>query len=340
MNLNFASDNTGPVAAPVMAAIQAANTGAAMPYGADPWMPQVRDRLRDLFDWPEAEVLLVTTGTAANAIALAALVQPWQTIFAHRTAHIEADECGAPEFFTAGAKLTLLDGPDGQITPAAFEAALSRLGGQDVHSVQPGALSLTNVTETGSVYSLETLGTLTDMARAAGIPTHLDGARFANACAALDCSAAAMVRGFDAVSFGGTKNGCMGVEAIVIRNPAKAWELALRRKRAGHLWSKNRFLSAQMLAYLTDDLWRANANAANAAGQRLRSGLAASGAEVTGAPAANMVFARLSKDVIARAQKSSQFYTMDTADHPLCRFVCDFTKTADEVDALLDLIAG
>ncbi|MGB3408876.1 MAG: beta-eliminating lyase-related protein [Jannaschia sp.] len=337
--MNFASDNTGPVAVPIMEAIVAANAGAAMPYGNDPWMPGVRDAIRVLFGWPDAEVLLVATGTAANALALAGLVQPWQTVFAHRRSHIEEDECGAPEFYTGGAKLTLVEGAHGKMTPETLSAAL-RAVGRSVHGVQRGAVSVTNVTEAGTLYTLDELAALTDVARAADLPTHLDGARFANACVALDCSAADLVRGFDVVSFGGTKNGCMAVEAIVLRDPAAGWELELRRKRAAQLWSKHRYLSAQMAAYLDGDLWLDNARRANAMGQRLASGLRAIGAEIIGVPGANMIFARLDRAAHARAQAEAQYYLMDDADAPLCRLVCDFTKTEAEVDRLLALFAG
>ena len=339
MNLNFASDNTGPVATPILQAMVAANDGAAMPYGNDPWMPGVTDSLRRLLDWPEAEVLLVATGTGANALALAGLVQPWQSILCHRIAHIEEDECGAPEFYTGGAKLTLIDGPDGKIVPDALTAALAATGGS-VHNVQKGALSLTNVTEAGTLYSLKELATLTDMARDAGLSTHLDGARFANACVALDCSAADLARGFDIVCFGGTKNGCMGVEAIVLRDPSLHWEMQLRRKRAAQLWSKHRFLSAQMAAYLDGDLWLANAKAANAAGARLARGLRDLGATLDWTPGANMIFARLPRAAHDRAREEAEYYLMDEAEWPLCRLVCDFTKTEAEVDALLALFAG
>ncbi|WP_311199751.1 beta-eliminating lyase-related protein [Jannaschia sp. M317] len=339
MNLNFASDNTGPMAQPVLDAIVTANAGAAMPYGNDIWMPQVRDRIRALFAWPGAEVLLVTSGTAANALALSALVPPYGAIFAHKTAHIEVDECGAPEFFTGGAKLILIEGADGRMDPLALTKAIARLGTGNVHGVQPGALSLTNVTEAGTLYSLAQMAELTGAARAAGLPSHLDGARFANACAALGCTAAEMAAGFDIVSFGGTKNGCMGVEAVVLRDPARAWELALRRKRAGHLWSKHRFLSAQMLAYLQDELWLETARAANAAGQRLARGLRAMGAEIVHPPEANMIFARFDRATHDRARAQAQYGLEDDADRPLCRMVCDFTKTDAEVDRLLTLLS-
>ncbi|MEM9798101.1 MAG: beta-eliminating lyase-related protein [Pseudomonadota bacterium] len=337
MNLNFASDNTGPVAEPILRAMIRANEGPAMPYGADMWAKDVSAMLRDLFDWPEAEVLLVATGTGANALALAGMVQPWETVFCHRLSHIEEDECGAPEFYTGGAKLTLIDSADAKITPDALCAAMAPVGAKGVHGVQRGALSLTNVTEAGTLYSLDELAALTGLAQEAGLACHLDGARFANACAALNCTAAEMVRGFDMVSFGGTKNGCMAVEAIVMRDPSKHWEMQLRRKRAAQLWSKHRFLSAQMAAYLTDDLWLQNGVAANAAGQRLAAGLRDLGAEMLYQPQANMIFARLDRAAHDRAQEQAQYYIMDDADRPLCRLVCDFTKTADEVDTLLEL---
>ena len=338
MNLNFASDNTGPVAPAILDAMVAANAGAAMPYGNDPWMPGVRDALRTLFDWPEAEVLLVATGTGANALALAGLVAPWQTVLAHRDSHIERDECGAPEFYTGGAKMTLIDGADGRIAPDALAAAIARTGGA-VHHTQAGALSLTNVTEMGTLYTPEQLDRLTAMAREAGYATHLDGARFANAVAALGCTAAEMVRGFDMVSFGGTKNGCMGVEAIVMRDGARHWEMQLRRKRAAQLWSKHRYLSAQMAAYLADDLWLANARRANSMTARLAAGLRDAGAEMEWEPQANMIFCRLSRAAHDRARTEAQYYLMDDAERPLCRLVCDFSKTEAEVDRLLELVA-
>ncbi len=340
MNLNFASDNTGPVAPAVMDALIAANTGGAMPYGADPAAGRVRDRLRALFGWPEAEVLLVATGTGANALALAGLVAPWETVFCHRDAHIEEDECGAPEFYTGGAKLTLVGGAHARMTPETLAAAMAPVGAKGVHGVQRGALSLSNVTEAGTLYSLDEMDALTGMARGAGMACHLDGARFANACAALGCSAAELARGFDVVSFGGTKNGCMAVEAIVLRDGARRWELELRRKRAAQLWSKHRFLSAQMEAYLADDLWLANARAANAAAARLAEGLLGIGAEMVWQPGANMIFCRLDRAAHERALAEARYYVMDKSDRPKCRLVCDFTKTEAEVDRLLALLAG
>lgn len=339
MNLNFASDNTGPVAPEIMAAMLAANTGAAMPYGNDPSMEALRARVRAVFEMPDAEVLLVTVGTAANALALATLTRPFETVFCHRLAHIDVDECGAPEFYTSGAKLTLVDGPDAKMTPETLRATITRMD-TDVHSVQRGALSLTNLTEMGTLYTLEELQALTEVAREFGLGTHLDGARFANACASLGCTAAQMAQGFDMISFGGTKNGCMGVEALIIRNPDHAWETALRRKRAGHLWSKNRFLAAQMNTYLEDDLWLRLAARSNAAGQRLAAGLAALGAHLEAKPAGNMIFARLPQAIHDRAFAGGARYSLsDTTEKGVrARFVCDWSKTDAEVDHLLALL--
>nr|WP_109565832.1 beta-eliminating lyase-related protein [Jannaschia seohaensis] len=338
--MNFASDNTGPAAEPVMRAVIEANAGAAMPYGAEPAMTRVRDALRAAFAWPEAEVLLVATGTGANALALSGLVEPWETVFCHRIAHIEEDECGAPEFYTGGAKLTLVEGADGKMTPETLAAAMAPVGTKGVHGVQRGALSVTNVTEAGTVYTLDEMAALTAMAREAGMPCHLDGARFANACAALGCSAADLASGFDVVSFGGTKNGCLAAEAIVMRDGTRAAEMAFRRKRAAQLWSKHRYLSAQMEAYLADDLWLANAHAANAACARLAEGLRALGAEMVWEPQANMIFCRMDRAAHDRALAEAQYYLMDEAERPLCRLVCDFTKTDAEVDRLLELLRG
>ena len=338
-NLNFASDNTGPVAPAIWAAMAQANVGGAMPYGADPWSEVVRDRLRALLGWPEAEVLLVTTGTAANALALSALVRPWETVLCHARAHIHEDECAAPEFYTGGAKLTLVAGDHGRMTPDALRAALAPVSSGAVHSVAPGALSLTNVTELGTVYSPAELDALCDVARGAGMRTHLDGARLANACAALGCAPAEMARGFDIVGVGGTKNGCMGVEAVAIRDPGLRRELEFRRKRAGHLWSKHRFLSAQMAAYLDGDLWLDLARRANAAAARLAAGLIAQGVEMAHPPEANVIFCRLPRAAHERAFARAQFNTMDDdPERPLVRLVCDPTKTDAEVDGLLALL--
>jgi threonine aldolase len=346
--MNFASDNAGPAHPKVMEALARANDGHVMPYGNDPVTEAAVSAVRDLFEAPEAQVAFVSTGTAANSLALACLVQPYDTVFCSRVAHIEEDECNAPEFFTGGAKLTLLDETDGKIDPASFERMLAAARDRGVHGAQPGALSLTQITERGTAYSLEEIRELAAMAREAGLPVHLDGARFANACAALGCSPAEMTwkAGVDAVSFGGTKNGCLGVEAVVMFRPEHGRALALRRKRAGHLWSKHRYLSAQMLAYCTDGLWHEMAGAANAACARLAEAIrAVPGARLLHDPAGNMIFAELPRAAHRRAMEAGAQYYLFPSDTPLagpddtpvrCRLVCDWSKSSDEIDRLVN----
>ena len=237
----FTSDNAGPAAPEIMDAILQANTIYSQSYGSDPIMGRVRDKIRDLFEAPDAAVYLVSTGTAANSLALASMVQPWETIYCHRHSHIQEDECGAPEFYSGGAKLTLLDGDNAKIDPVLFAKTVAETALVGVHNVQNGALSITTATEYGAVYSIAEITALCDIAKANDIPVHLDGARFANAVAHLGCSPAEMTwkAGVEVVSFGGTKNGCIGVEAIILFNPDRAWEFELRRKRGGHLVSKH-----------------------------------------------------------------------------------------------------
>ncbi|NUB44417.1 low specificity L-threonine aldolase [Fertoebacter nigrum] len=339
----FASDNASPVPPQVMAALAEANQGYAMPYGNDPIMARVRARIRAIFEAPEAAVYLVATGTAANSLSLAIACPPWGAVFCHRQAHIEADECGAPEFYTGGAKLVLVDGAEGRMTPGALAAAIARTGGS-VHGVQRGAVSITNATEAGTVYAPAAVAALT--AAAGGLPCHMDGARFANALVASGATPAEMTwrAGIDILSFGGTKNGLLGVEAVVIFDPAKAWEFELRRKRAGHLFSKHRYLSAQMLAYLSDDLWLTLARDANAMAQRMAAGLAAAGVTCDHPVEANILFPRLPRAAHDRLHAAgAAYYPMEalTDDRPaLARLVCSWSTTEAEVDAFLALVSG
>ncbi|MEM9429528.1 MAG: beta-eliminating lyase-related protein [Pseudomonadota bacterium] len=343
----FTSDNAAPAHPAVLEALAAANTGFSGSYGADDVSERVVARIRDIFEAPEAAVLLVATGTAANAIALACLCPPWATVYAHKSAHAEVDECGAPEFYTGGAKITLLDGADAKIDPDALEAALARTGATGVHNVQRGALTLTNSTEAGAVYSVEEIRTLVGLAKAQGCPVHLDGARFGNAVAALGCTPAEMTwkAGIDAVSFGGTKNGLMGVEAIILFDPSRAWEAALRRKRGGHLFSKHRFLAAQMDAYLDGDLWLELAARANARAARLSQGLLqAPNTHLCHPTEANAVFAAYSRRAHRAAMEAGAHYylwpsdqSMDGPDDAVlsARLMCSWTTTEEDVDRLI-----
>ncbi|MBK0326338.1 low specificity L-threonine aldolase [Rhodobacteraceae bacterium F11138] len=340
----FASDNAGPTHPLIMSALTDANAGYAMPYGADPLMDEVRTQIRHLFEAPEAAVYLVATGTAANSLALATLSQPWQTVFCSPVAHIHEDECNAPEFFSGGAKLTLVPGTD-KMTPKALADTIAQEETRGVHGPQRGPVSITQVTERGSVYSLAELQALSDVAKAHNLPVHLDGARFANALVQLNCTPAEMTwkSGIDALSLGGTKNGCMGVEAVVFFDPDKAWEFELRRKRGAHLFSKHRFLSAQMAAYLRDDLWLTTARAANAACAQLAEGLRAAGASFLHTPDANMIFAAFPRAAHRRLHEAGAVYHIwsgeldgeDPDEMLAARLVCDWSMTTDQIDRFL-----
>lgn len=335
--MRFASDNTSGAAPEVLAALVKANEGYERSYGADAAMARVTDLVRDLFEAPEAVVHLVATGTAANALAIATHCPPWGAVFCHQHAHIAEDECNAPEFYS-GAKLVLVPGGQGKMTPATLADALSRTGEGGVHSVQRGMLSLTTVTEAGTVYTAAEIAALTALAKAYNLPCHLDGARFANALVTTNASPAEMTwkAGVDVLSLGGTKNGCLGVEAVVLFDPARAWEFELRRKRGGHLFSKNRFLSAQMEAYLTGGLWLRLAAQANAMGHRLATGLQARGATIPAAPA-NMMFPEWTAGHHDRLEAAgAHFYRFPAPEgRERARLVTSWSTTEGDVDRFL-----
>ncbi len=290
----FASDNSGPAHPSVLEALARANQGYTLGYGNDDLTRGATDQIRTLFEAPDAAVYFVATGTAANSLALAVLCQPFDTVFCSGRAHIHEDECNAPEFYTGGAKLTLV-GTGDQMTPDELRTAIKAEENRGVHGPQRGAVSITNVAELGNTYSLQEMRALCDVAKEFDLPVHLDGARFAQACAKLNCTPAEMSwkLGIDVAVFGGTKNGLMGVEAVVIFDPKRAHEFELRRKRGGHLFSKNRFLAAQMQAYLANDLWRDLAQQANDTAARLYAGLQELGVEVITQTPANVIFFNL-----------------------------------------------
>jgi threonine aldolase len=341
----FTSDNASGAAPEILAALARANEGFAYSYGADDIMDRVTCRFREVFDHPEAAVYLVATGTAANSLALALYTPPWSAVFSHADAHIAIDECGAPEFYTGGAKLVGVPGAHGKMTPETLAQALGKIGESGVHGVERGMVSITNVTEAGTVYTSAEVAALTAIAKAKGLPCHLDGARFANALVATGSTAADMTwrAGIDVVSFGGTKNGCLGVEAVVIFDPAKAWEFELRRKRGGHLFSKHRFLSAQMEAYLADDLWLRLATHANTMGARLASGIEAiPDAHLIHPAQANMLFPEWPAGTHARAEAKGAAYYQFTAleGREAARLVASWNTTAADVDGLLAVLLG
>lgn len=337
--MHFASDNTSGAAPEIMAALIRANDGYARSYGADAAMDRVTALVRDLFQSPEAVVHLVATGTAANALAIASHCPPWGAVFCHTHAHVAEDECNAPEFYS-GAKLVLVSGNHGKIAAETLGHALATTGEGGVHGVQRGMLTLTNVTEAGTVYSPSEISALTALAKAYDLPCHLDGARFANALAATGASPAEMTwqAGIDVLSLGGTKNGCLGVEAVVFFNPEKAWEFELRRKRGGHLFSKNRFLSAQMEAYLTDGLWLRLATRANAMGQRLAAVLAAKPGVTQAHPVqANMQFPMWPEGTHARLERGGAVYNSIPVakGREAARLVTSWSTTEADVDSFL-----
>jgi len=346
----FASDNTSPAHPKVLEALGKANVGYMGSYGADPIMDDVRQTVRDLFKAPEAAVYLVATGSAANSLSLATFCNPWDAVFCHRSAHIEVDECGAPEFFTGGAKLVLVDGPDGKMAPARLRETIKATPQGNVHSVQRGIVSITNVTEAGGVYSVAEIAALTGIASDYDLPCHMDGARFANALVATNASPAEMSwqSGIDVLCFGGTKNGLMGVEAVVIFDPAKAWEFELRRKRAGHLFSKHRFLSAQFQAYLQDGLWLEMAKAANRAAGRLIDGIGqASDVSFMYTPQANIVYATMPRRIHQRLAKAGAIYEVigdlggaDPSELMGSRMVCSWCTTDADIDRFLGHLNG
>ena len=339
----FASDNASGAPPEIMAALARANHGYAPSYGGDPIMDRVRSRIRELFEAPEAAVHLVATGTAANALALSLYCPPWGAVFCHRHAHIAEDECGAPEFYTGAAKLVPVTGSHGKMSPEVLAHTLAQTG-TSVHAVQKGILSITNVTEAGTVHTPAEVAALTALAKAHGLPSHMDGARFANALVATNASPAEMTwkAGIDVLSFGGTKNGLLGVEAVVIFDPVKSWEFELRRKRGGHLFSKHRYLSAQMEAYLAGDLWLQLAAQANRMGARMAAGLATiAGAALIHPVQANMLFAHFPKAGHTRARAAgAAYYDWPAPPDNAARLVCSWSTTEADVDGFLGLIAG
>ncbi|MBA3911340.1 MAG: low specificity L-threonine aldolase [Rhodobacter sp.] len=337
--MRFASDNGSGAAPEVMAALIRANDGYERSYGADAAMGRVTTLVRDLFQAPEAAVHLVATGTAANALAIATHCPPWGAAFCHTHAHVAEDECNAPEFYS-GAKLVLVPGDHGKITQETLAASLATTGEGGVHGVQRGMLTLTNVTEAGTVYTPAEIKALTALAKAYDLPCHLDGARFANSLVATGVTPAEMTwqAGIDVLSLGGTKNGCLGVEAVVLFDPAKAWEFELRRKRGGHLFSKHRYLSAQMEAYLTDGLWLRLAAQANAMGQRLASGLATKPGTSQAHPVqANMQFPLWPEGTHDRLERAGAVYYRLPAPpgREVARLVTSWSTTEADVDAFL-----
>ncbi|MDZ4867864.1 MAG: low specificity L-threonine aldolase [Alphaproteobacteria bacterium] len=339
--MNFISDNAAGAAPEILAAITRANEGTAASYGSDDITRRITEKLSKLFE-KDVAVFPVATGTAANALALATLTPHYGAVVCHEGAHIQVDECGAPEFFSQGAKLVPVKGPHGKLTPENIKLALARFQKGDVHHVQPATISISQATELGTTYTPKEVQALASLAKAEGMALHMDGARLANALAHLKCAPADVTwkAGVDVLSFGLTKNGAIAAEAVIFFDPKRAADIAYRRKRGGHLFSKMRFVSAQIEAMLDDGLWLKLAGHANAMAQRLSDGLKTlPGFTVPGPVEANEVFVKLPSEDAMKTLKSAgaRFYQWEptTDGRPLIRLVCSWATREAEVDQFL-----
>jgi len=330
---SFGSDNHAGVHPAVLRAIVDANTGDATAYGDDAWTEQAIAGLREIFGADDA--FLVLNGSGANVLGLSLLLRRHEAVICAESAHINTDECGAPEQLL-GTKLLQVPSADGKITPEQIAEKLSGRG--DDHRSQPGVVAITQSTELGTCYSLAELRKIADFCHASDLRVYLDGARLANAAAWMDCSLAELAECVDALSFGGTKNGAMGAEALIVMRPGLAAGAPYLRKQLIQLASKLRFVAAQFSALLQDDLWRANASHANAMARRLVGGAAAvDGVEIVYPVQANAVFARLSPQHIAALQRDWTFHVWDEQDS-VVRWMTAFDTTEADVDAFLAAI--
>jgi threonine aldolase len=350
--MNFASDNTAGVAPPILQAIMRANEGFALGYGNDAATGAVERRLADVFE-RDLAAFLVPTGTAANALAIAQLAPPWGAVLCHEEAHLIVDECGAPEFFGGGLKLIGLPGVGCKIAAQDLAARLKVGPWGGPHHVSPAVLSLSQVTEAGTIYRIDEVRELAAIAHARGMAVHMDGARFANALVRQNASPAEATwkAGVDVLSLGATKGGALAAEAVIFFDPGRAKHMAERRKRAGHLVSKHRFLAAQLDAWLTGDLWLDLARHANQMADRLLERLRNAGFRVPWPVEANEVFLILPAGADARLKAAdASYYPWVTGSLPadvtlgpgevLVRLVTSFATTAGEVDRFVEVASA
>jgi threonine aldolase len=342
--MNFASDNTAGIAPEILQALAAGNDGFTLGYGNDDTTRAVERRIGEIFE-RDVAVFLVPTGTAANALALAHVSPPWGAVFAHAEAHILTDECGGPEFFGGGLKLVGMPGVGCKVTPETLAATVTRYEGHSPHQVVPAAFSFAQASEAGTIYRTDEIAALARIAKDHAMTVHMDGARFANALVRSNASPADATwkAGVDVLSFGATKGGALAAEAVVFFEPSTGRAMAERRKRAGHLLSKHRFLSAQFQAFLADGCWLRLARHANVKADRLAAGLKAAGCAPVWPVEANLVFVILKKAVAERLRAAgAQFYVRGSASLPdgvslgmdevLIRLVTSFSTTDAEID--------
>ena len=336
---SFASDNISSACPEVMEALIEANFGIAKSYGEDEYSTRLQQKLSKVFE-KDVIVYPVVSGTAANALALATLTPSYGKVFCHQMSHINTDECGAPEFFTGGAKLVPISSDNGKITADALDNVIRGVG--NVHSAQPATVSITQSCEVGALYQLDEISAIAKTAHEHGLNLHMDGARFANGLVSLGVSPAEMTwkSGVDVLSFGGTKNGCLAAEAVVFFKPELVQSFPFLHKRAGQLLSKMRFISAQLEAYLSNDVWLRNARHANAMASRLSKGLAAiNGIELAYPTESNEIFAHMSREIIESLNAAGFTVTEGELDETAPpRFVTAWNTEEAEVDALLEAV--
>jgi threonine aldolase len=333
--IDYRSDNTGRAAQEILEAVVGANTGTALGYGADQWTARLQERFSELFEMP-VRVFPVATGTAANALSLAAASPSWGLVYCSEAAHINTAEANAAGFFGGGLKLVPVAGPHGRVDPDAFARSLAAIQPGQLHRGQPAAVNITQASDLGTVYPVAEIRATAEIAKGRGLKVHMDGARFANAVARLQCSPAEMSwrAGVDILSFGATKNGGALCDAIVVFNPELADGLAVQLRRAGQVWSKMRFASAQLMAYIENGLWLQLAAASNAIAARIAGGIeAVPGLRLVAPVEVNELFLELPGAAMdALEREGFQFYRRSPT---LARFVCRFDTSEAEADALI-----
>ena len=338
MNDLFASDNVTGACPEVMDAVVAANSGIATSYGDDEWSSRLQTKLSEIFE-TDVEVFLAVSGTASNALALSSLAPVFGKIYCHELSHINTDECGAPELFTGGAKLIPMRSSNGRIKANELDEIIR--GSGNVHVSQPSVVSITQSCETGTVYQLDEIKAISKIAHKHKMSVHMDGARFANALASLDVSPAEMTwkSGVDVLTLGGTKNGCLAAEAIIFFKPDMVGNFPYLHKRSGQLLSKMRFISSQLEAYVTDDLWIRNAQHANSMAKILCEGLNAfSNIELAYPTQSNEVFVHLSRELIDYLNNAGYDINEEELDGKAVRFVTAWNSELKDVDRLLEVI--
>jgi threonine aldolase len=347
--MEFASDNAAGMAPAILDALVRANAGFAIAYGDDAVTRRIERRFSEVFE-RDVAAFLVSTGTAANALALAHLSPPWGAVLCHSEAHAIAHECGAPEFFGGGLRLLAVEGEAGKLQPGAIATALDRNFGLRPHQVLPAALSLTQASECGTVYQIDEIAALAALAHERSMAVHMDGARFANAVARLGVTPAeaSWRAGVDVLSFGATKGGALAAEAVVFFDPARADAMAERRKRGGHLVSKHRFIAAQFEAFLADDQWLKLAAHANRMADRLATHLAGVELPPIWPVEANIVFVQLPQALHERLHAAGAHYYVIHTDrtdpatvppgHVLVRLVTSFATTESSIDKFVSVV--